>query len=65
MSSKPETDMTKIWAGFTAMNESKQTLKHGKLITYLDNRASKFLSDVCIFLSGYTASHTDESKAPS
>jgi len=32
MSLRAEADRNKISAGFTAMNESKQTLKHGKQI---------------------------------
>jgi hypothetical protein len=54
MSLRAEADMNKISAGFTAVNESKLTLKHGKLITYPDKRESTFLSDIFTYLSGYT-----------
>jgi hypothetical protein len=55
---KHKIDINEMSAGFTAMNESKQTLEQGKLTTYPDDRRSKFLSDICTYLSNYTASHT-------
>jgi hypothetical protein len=55
MSLRAEAGMNKISTEITAVNENKQTLKHGKLITYL---ISTFLSDVCTYLSGNTTIRT-------